>query len=213
MPIIRALINKIKARLENALGSVINGLTGANLTTVAFTGTTAEERGKEIISQVQRLNLQFNKVGVSTEGRYLAVGDDVALDLLATPALLSAANTGEQGTSQALRDAVIGRIAGFTVFTSDKIDVDSMVGYSADGFGLVSAAPGPSFTASYSEVETFDKAPIDVRVNLIGMGKRNADGILAETFFNAAQLVEDGATSNPRAKKVKFTPAALSFLG
>lgn len=203
-PLIRNLVNKIKKQLEGAVGAVINGLSGANVSTVTLTGATDAEKGREIIKAITGMYLDFDANGVPADNLFLVAGRDAGMKLLATDALQDASKAGDPAESQALRKAIIGDIANFTVFISDKVDADSVVGYDSAAFGLISAAPGKNVTATYSELASRTVAPIDIRVNIVGLGARNASGVVASTFFNAVELVPTGATSNPRAKKVVF---------
>lgn len=203
-PIIRNLVNKLKKQLEGAVGAVINGLSGANVSSVTLTGADDNAQGKEIIKAITGLYLDFDANGVPADNLFLVAGREAGMKLLASDALQDASKAGDAGESQALRKAIIGEVANFTVFISDKVDANSVVGYHSDGFALVSAAPGGSVTATYSELASRDNAPIDIRVKIVGLGARLADGVVASTFFTAVELVPQGAVSNPRAKKINF---------
>jgi hypothetical protein len=202
-PIINTLANRVKTYIENAVGVVINGLSGANVKNVTLTGSTRAEKGKEIITALQEASFDMNTNQVPADKRTAAVGRETYLNLLATDELMHADKSGE-ATPQALRAATIGTIAGFTVVSSDAIDDNAAVVFHKDAFGVVSRAPGKHNTAAYSELAVVDGAPINLRVNVDGLGARNASGIIVSTFFTVAEMVKSGATSNSRAKKLVF---------
>jgi len=199
---------KLTHRLETTVGTVINGLSGDNTDTRAYVGTTPKARGEEIIAALVAVSLDFRANQVPASGRTVAAGRNAYTYLLATDQLTSAANTGEAGDSQALREAIVGRVAGFDVVYSPEIDDDAFVAYHAEAFVIVSRAPGKNPSAAYSELVSVPEAPIDVRVNVIGMGPRNATGLYVGTFFTVAQAVADGTASNARARKVVFATDA-----
>jgi hypothetical protein len=201
-PTINTIVNRIKARIENALGVLINGLTGADLKTVTFdVDATKEEKGKEILTALQGEAISLNTNGVASDARYAVLGRDAYLALVSTDALLHA---DKSDSPQALREAVVGRVAGFDVVVSEAVDTWSAVVFQQEAFGLISKAPGKHLAAVYSELASVPEAPIDLRVNIDGLAEQNSTGIIASTFFTVAQMVEEGATSNPRAKKLVF---------
>lgn len=200
-PTINTIVNRIKARIENALGVLINSLTGADLKTVTFEGTTKEEKGKEILTALQGEAISLNTNGVATDARYAVLGRDAYLALVSTDALL---HVDKSDSPQALREAVVGRVAGFDVVVSEAVDTWSAIVFQQEAFGLISRAPGKHLAAVYSELASVPEAPIDLRVNIDGLADQNSTGIIASTFFTVAQMVEEGATSNPRAKKLVF---------
>jgi len=80
------------------------------------------------------LNLNHVPAG----GRYLLVGSDVEEQLLLDNRLLSVAESGSDG---ALRDAMVGRLAGFTVVTSTVIDPASAYAFVPSAFIMVTRTP------------------------------------------------------------------------
>lgn len=88
-------------------------------------------------------------LAVPASGMYAAVGTTIAADLINY-----LGQPGINGESDALRDATIGRIAGFTVIESNRLAVDEAVFYHKSGATLALRAPsvpaGASFGASAS---------------------------------------------------------------
>jgi hypothetical protein len=202
-PYYTSLSSKVARSVETVVGSTINGLSGANLINETYVGTTRKEKGLEVIAKLQELSLDFDDNGVETENRTAVLGRNTGLNLLATDELLHASKVGEE-TPLALRKAIVGEIANFTVIISDKVDPDALVVYHSNAFGIASKAPEKNVSANYSEVTTAPDAPINVLVSVLGLGARNKTGILVETFYGVKELVVAGQTSNPRAKKVVF---------
>lgn len=202
-PEIDRMASKLANEIERGVGSVINSLSGVNVITETLTGTTAEEKGKEVISKLAELSFDFDAAGVPSENRYAAVGRQTYLNLLASKEIISAANSGDN-TNEALRKAVVGVVAGFQIIPSNSIDTDSLVAYQQDAFGVISRAPGKNISAPYSELISVPGAPIDIRANVLPAGFRDATGLKVSTFYTVAPLVEKATDDNPRAKKVTF---------
>jgi len=211
---INTLATKILTRLENAVGAAINGVSTANTTTVTVpAGISNQELGELIIEKIADLKFEFDNNDVPDGDRYIAVGRNAYNALLSTEAVRNASQTGEAGESAALRAATVGVIAGFTVVNSGKIDDNALVAYYFQAFGVISRAPGKNVSAPYSELFQGSgiegtPAPIDLRVNVLGLGKRNATGVVVSTFFTAQELTEDATKANRLVEKVVFTPAA-----
>lgn len=81
----------------------------------------------------------LNNALVPQDGRYLAVGSDV--EELILNAQTFQANVAATGDATALRDAAMGRVAGFTPFVSNAIEPDHAFAYHRTAFVLSSRAP------------------------------------------------------------------------
>lgn len=92
---------------------------------------------------------RLRNLGLPAEGLYAAVGTQIYADLLNSGALRDASQAGD---SQALRNAEVGRVRGFTVVESNSLADDEMIFYGRDSFHLAVRAPivpqGVSFGAA-----------------------------------------------------------------
>lgn len=82
---------------------------------------------------------QLNRANVPAAGRYLLVGPEAEVRILSDQRLDSA---NPEGLGQgALRDATIGRLAGFTVVSSNLVPDDKMYAYHKTAFAYANIAP------------------------------------------------------------------------
>ncbi|GAB7185925.1 hypothetical protein ATKI12_5756 [Kitasatospora sp. Ki12] len=93
----------------------------------------------------------LNKQNVDFKERTLLVGADVEVNLLKSERL---SKVDQSGDDSALRDATVGKIAGFNVVTSNAIDPTSAYAFVPSAFVLATRAPaipgGVAFGASQS---------------------------------------------------------------
>ncbi|BCJ41669.1 hypothetical protein GCM10010168_53330 [Actinoplanes ianthinogenes] len=91
-------------------------------------------------------------LGLPAEGLWAAVGTGVYAELVDANALTDAS---QSGSTEALRNANIGRLRGFTVVENNRFEDDEIVFYGRDAFTLAIRAPyppdGAAFTASQSD--------------------------------------------------------------
>lgn len=80
----------------------------------------------------------LNKASVPVDGRALVLGADVETAYLSSPLLVRADTS---GSDRALRDANIGRIAGFETYVSQFIDPDTAFAIHRSAFALANMAP------------------------------------------------------------------------
>lgn len=94
----------------------------------------------------------LNKASVPTAGRVLLLGADVEIAYLSSPLLVRADTS---GTDNALREAEVGRIAGFQTFVSQFIDPGSAYAFHQSAFALANVAPIVPDGASYGSSQTY----------------------------------------------------------
>lgn len=202
------IANQIATKLELAVGEVLNDREATETVAIPSTAVTRADKGEEIIDVFNQMKLKFDSDGVDSTNRYAAVGETAYRWLLATDAIRSAAQTGDD-VSVALRNAIVGQVANFVVVPSSEIDANSVVFYQKEAVGILSRASGKNTAAPYSELISVKDAPINVRASIIGMGARNATGLFVGTFFTVADLVEAGQ-ENLRIAKVDFTDGSAA---
>lgn len=97
--------------------------------------------------------IALDKASVPAGGRFLAVGSDVELALLSSDRLLRFDSTGDASNS-ALREATIGRIAGFTAVSVPGLDPATAVAAHRTAFVLSLVAPEVPGGATWGERRT-----------------------------------------------------------
>jgi hypothetical protein len=107
-----------------------------------------EEKGNfNRLVEARRVLNRFNAPDASQ--RILLVGTDFEANLLNDPAFHRADSVGDTYANLAVREAVIGRLAGFTIVTSNEIDPGAGYAFVPSAFVLATGAPSvPAGVAS-----------------------------------------------------------------
>jgi hypothetical protein len=118
---------------ENVLAGKMNGLAGT---------LTIKADGTDVHAQIIAARKALNKANVPAGDRYLAVSPDVEAMILAdADRRLVTYDGGGPAGQAALRDAIVGRLYGFTVLTSNALTAGSAIAYHRDAFAFVMRAP------------------------------------------------------------------------
>ena len=156
----------------------------------------------------------LNDENIPMAGRVLLLGSDVEEAALLSPHLVKA---NEAGSDSALRDAEVGRIAGFRVFQTNSVDPDFAVAMHPTAFALGNVAPAVPDGVSKGARQVFE-----------GLGLRwirdyDSDFLRDRSVYSSfagVASVEDGRDlespvgsgfgeltgENVRAVKINFTP-------
>jgi hypothetical protein len=121
---------------ENVLAAKMNALApGADPVTIAADGGDAH-------AAIIKARMLLNKANVPAGDRFLAVSPDVEAALLTDPErrLVTYDGGGPKGQT-ALTDAIVGRLYGFTILTSNALTAKTAVAYHRDAFAFVMRAP------------------------------------------------------------------------
>lgn len=158
--ILQPQVRSIAEHIEQQAVDVITGATYMDGVDAAGTaanqvkGTLAAEDfyGPGMMGQYtlwNRVRRNLNRRKVPKEGRIVLVGSDVEEEILNSPNLVKA---NEAGDNSALRDATIGKLAGFTFVQSDYLEPTESYAFHRTAFVLATAAPiiptGASFGSS-----------------------------------------------------------------
>lgn len=109
-----------------------------------FDAVTADETGVDgddaavVKAAILEARQSLSDGNVPASDRYMAVGTSVASKILSIPDFVRVDSTGDD---DALRNAVIGRLFGFTFVESNAIDTNSAVAYHRTGFVMANRAP------------------------------------------------------------------------
>jgi hypothetical protein len=133
----------------------------------------------------------LNLASVPPSQRFLAVGANVEAAILKSDRL---ARFDMSGSSDALREAVIGRIAGFTAITAIGLDPDIAIAAHQTAFPLALVAPEVPQGASWGEKATYRGLQMRVLRDYLPDGSTGpADRLLADTFLGAATTLDKGS--------------------
>lgn len=90
--------------------------------------------GSNVMQVLIKARQVLNERHIPTDGRTFAVGADIEAAILQLPQLQK---VNESGTSEVLRNAVIGRLFGFTILADPALPTDFGIAYHKDAFAHV----------------------------------------------------------------------------
>jgi len=185
--------------VEDVLISVMNGLAADDsVYELALTPSDSDT-----IACILAIREELGSKFVPMTDRYLAVSSEIATRLLSVDQFVKA---NEAGSTDALRNAVIGRIYGFEVVESPGLTAGTLLGYHKSAFALAIRQPKAPRGASSS-----------AGASAQGIGMRQVfqydastaqDQSLLSTFAGAAAVWEDGATATDSRRWVKVDTSA-----
>lgn len=184
----------IAAGVEGKLTTVMNAL-AADDAVYEFALAKSDADTKAAILAIRE---ELGSKEVPLTDRYLAVSPEIATRLLSVDSFVK---VNESGSEDALRNAVIGRIYGFTVVECNGLTAGTCVGYHRSGFALAVRPPAAPRGAASS-----------ASASAQGIGMRQVfqydpstaqDQSLVSTFAGAAAVWEDGATATDSRRWVK----------
>jgi hypothetical protein len=121
-----------------AVAEKIEGYLAATMTSATYE-TSLELDTTNPFNTIVDARKALNDANVPLGDRYLAVGSEVEAHVLKSELFHRADQSG--GTS-ALREAVIGRVAGFTVVSSNALESDEAYAFHKSAYVLATRAPG-----------------------------------------------------------------------
>ena len=185
----------IAAGVEGKLTTVMNALAADDAVYEFALAKSDADTKAGILAIREELGTQE----VPLTDRYLAVSPEIATRLLSVDSFVK---VNESGSEDALRNAVIGRIYGFTVVECNGLTAGTCVGYHRSGFALAVRPPAAPKGAASS-----------ASASAQGIGMRQVfqydpstaqDQSLVSTFAGAAAVWEDGATATDSRRWVKL---------
>lgn len=193
--ITRPQAEAVAIKAEDELATVMNDLSAH--ATIEWDATESEAEDKAtILNARQFLGDNFAPV----EDRWLACAPDIISRLLKYDWLV---RVDASGSSDALRNAVIGRVYGFNVVESPALEAGSAVAYHKSAFVFATKAPSkPRGAASSSSLSAQGIALRQVFQYNAGTA---TDQSLISTYAGAAAVYED-ASGTDEARFVKIGP-------
>ncbi|MFG3200369.1 P22 phage major capsid protein family protein [Streptomyces sp. NPDC048208] len=150
-PQVEAIASDLDLKVRDALETLPDLKDANNATVLIGRDDDPEVQAKKIRFAIPKLRQHLNKNHVPAGGRILLVGSEIEAALINDPHLTK---LDESGTTDALREASIGRLYGFTIVSSDVIEPDEMIAVHPTAFKLALIAPvapaGAAFSGSQS---------------------------------------------------------------
>lgn len=135
--------------------------------------------------------IALNNANVPASQRFLAVGSNVEAALLKSDRL---SKFDTSGSTEALREAVIGRVAGFTAVSAPGLDPDVAVAAHKTAFVLSLVAPVVPDGASWGQTASYKGMSMRVIKDYDPAGANGpVDRLLVDTFMGTG-IVKDAGT-------------------
>ena len=196
MQITKPQVEAVAVGAEDLLATAMNDLSAD----LSFANT-ADPDQTDLVIKLARQAL--SEADVPASDRYLAVAPSITTRLLDVDKFVRADALGD-GPSSALRDAVIGRIYGFTVVESNGLDTDTAVAYHKSGFAFANYTPKAPRGANDSAATTV--GGIGLRQIFDYIPTKLSDASVVSTFAGAAAVADtesaDSLDDFPRSVKI-----------
>ena len=182
-------VDAVATRAEDQLAGVMNGLS---------TDESIASNGSDVGDKILEAREALGAANVPAGDRFLAVSPQVATFLLNEDKFVK---VNESGTDSALRDAIIGRLYGFTVVESNALASGTAVAYHRSGFVFANRVPvaprGANDSASASS------GGVGLRQIFQYSPDHLSDASVISTFAGAAAVEgEDATPDSPRIFKL-----------
>lgn len=133
-----ALVNRLERKVAAALASLPGDSRGAVDISAAVAAGDYVKAAQLIRFRISFLASDLTAKNIPVGGRFLVLGSQIAGFLMNDPNLTQVANA---GTDSALREAVIGKLYGFTLVQDNRVDPLTMYAYHPSVIQLVTHAP------------------------------------------------------------------------
>lgn len=147
----------------------------------------------------------LNNANVPMNGRGFAVGSDIEAKLLKSPNLVK---VDQAGSDSALREAMIGRIAGFDAVISNSLAPDEAYAFHRTAYVLSTRAPMVPEGATFGASESFAGLAMRVLRDYDFVNVR--DRLLADLFVGT-NIVEDNGSIDANGKFIPNQTPGTSF--
>jgi hypothetical protein len=193
--VLRPQVRAVAERLENVIATT---LAAAATNSIDFVEATDEPY--DVAVDARR---ELNRANVPLADRFLVLGSDVEAAFLKSDKL---SKVNESGADSALRDAVVGRVAGFTVLTSNAIDPDAAYALHRSAIAFANVAPAVPDGAGFGAAQSYGGLAMRWIKDYDAAWLR--DRSVVSSFAGAASVSDGAATpTNVRIVGINFTPA------
>lgn len=180
----RIQVDAVATGAEDELAGEMNGLTAD----YSFANTVSDSDTEDQILQARE---DLSNAKAPNGDRFFAVSPDIATRILNVDKFVQ---VDQSGSDQALRNAVIGRLYGFTFVESPGLTAGTAVAYHRSGFAMANRTPVRP--RGVSESSTASSGGIGLRHIFQYVPTKLSDASVVSTFAGAAAVYEDGTGTN-----------------
>lgn len=192
--VLKVQVDAVARGAEDQAYDVINSLVADGSIEFATTATSADTK-RVILALRQALS----EADVPPEDRFLAVSPDIATRFLSVDDFVHADTS---GSTDALRQAIIGKLYGFTVVEGNGLDAGSAAAYHRSGALWANRAPS-NVNAAGAESAVVNEQGISLRTVKMFVPDRLSMASVVSTFAGAGVVTDDDSpVSHPRMIKV-----------
>lgn len=178
--VLTPMMSAVARGIEDNVASTISGASYA---------TTLEVDNTDPTDTIIDARAALNKANVPMNGRTLLIGADLEAKILKAPAF-TASVSGDAVAGSALRDAMIGRLYGFNVVTSNAIDPDEGFAFHETAFALAMRAPMVPDGASWGTTQSYGGLSMRLLRDYDFLNVR--DRVLADVFIGSEVVTDLG---------------------
>lgn len=172
----------------NVANKLVGDLIAKMVTIPTASGLSVTADGSNVHKVVTHAAMVLTSRGVPQGDRYLAVGTGIAEDLLNSPLLQQ---NDQSGSTDALRQATIGNLRGFTVLVEPRLDPNTALAYHSQAFAHITLPPVLPTGAAEAGIDRASGFALRYTMDYDFMTRR--DRIALDTFYGAEIVSADSA--------------------
>ena len=184
-PVTSAITRKIEDKLAALLASPVDGYGNTLVYHTTLAHTVGTDSAYETAVDAREA---LNNARVPKEGRFLVVGSQMESAILKDPLFVEA---DKSGTTATRTDAVIGKIAGFSVVSSDSIAPDECYAAHRTAYALATRAPKVPDSVAWGSVGSFGGYAIRSVKSFDSTAV--ADMLQSDTWIGACAVTDAGS--------------------
>lgn len=195
--VLNPMMSGIGRTIEDQLAAKIQGATYQN--TIAFNHATQDVYNDVAVPARQLLN----NARVPLDGRAIVVGSDLEASFLTNPQFIRASYAGA-GSEDTFREAHIGRVAGFDVYSSPELAPTEGYAFHQTAYALSTRAPVVPAGAPYGATNTY--AGFALRTVRVFDPDAVEDRLVMDAWLGAAVVTDTGHYDADPTAGGKFVP-------
>lgn len=192
--VLNPVLSGIAVELENQVATALTGATYAN----SVTHTAASDDAYKTVLKARAF---LNNAFVPFAGRYLVVGTDFEAALLGNDKFV---NADKSGSTDSLREAVVGRVAGFTVVSSPAIPSNQAYAMHQTAVAMAQRAPIVPAGAPWGASQSYQG--LAIRTVRVFDPDAVEDRFVADAWVGAKAVTDNGHFDADPAAGGKFVP-------
>lgn len=179
--VLEPVVRSVARGIEDMVGAEMEGATYPTIIEIANTGA------NPVYDALIDARKALNNASVPAGGRALVVGSDIEAKLLKSEGLVQ---VDKSGSDSALREAVIGRIAGFTAVSSPTLNPKHAYAFHRTAYVLSTRAPVVPEGVTFGATASFAGQAMRVIRDYDFLNVR--DRLLADTFAGTNIVQDNG---------------------